>query len=147
MAGKGAPLGNTYGIGNPGPVTRNPLTQQLIAQLHEFDRDHKKENKQVIAEMLIKLAKGGVFKYKAKVKDKKGVARIKWVEQWFPPDINAIREIFDRTQGKAPQQVNVDATLGPRAEGTALDRLRALVAGSDPKILEGESREVVGQSQ
>ena len=70
--------------------------------------------------------------------------RMLWTEKWFPPDIVAIKEIFDRVQGKAPQQVNVDATIGPRlGEGTALEKLRTLVAGSDPKILEGRAAEVV----
>ena len=56
-------MGNAYGIGNPGPVTRNPLTQQLLSQLHEIDRGSKKENKEVVVEQLIKLAQGCAWRY------------------------------------------------------------------------------------
>jgi len=140
--------GNMRAAGNIGSAPRNPLTQQLIAQLHEIDRSSKKENHHAIVESLIKLAKGGTYKYKKLQKDKRGVMRMMWVEEWYPPDLNAIKEVFDRVQGKAPQQVNIDATVGQNREQESLDKLRRLLdLSEDEKVIEGTATESAGATE
>jgi len=91
--------GNKVGVGNPGPSRPSFLTQTLISQLNEIDRHTGKEKMHSIAERLIQLAMGGRYK----------IGR-KWYN--FPGELSAIKEVFDRVQGRPVQSVGFDTDNG-----------------------------------
>jgi hypothetical protein len=73
--------GNKAGIGNAGPGGRGKfLTQALISQLNELDPKTKMMRAHKVVDALIKAASGG--------------------------DVPAIKEIFDRIEGKVPMGGN-----------------------------------------
>ena len=101
--GRFAP-GNRVGLGNPGPSPRPKfLTQELISQLNELDVKSGKTKYGKIIENLIKNATGYVLK--TKTTDEDGNVVIE--EREIPHDLEAIRQIFDRLEGKPMQSVGL----------------------------------------
>ena len=88
--------GNKVAVGNRGPARPDFCTQILISLLHEVDKDTGREKVHLMCEKLYQLAIG--YKYEAV---RNGV--LQQVE--LRPNLAAIREIFDRVQGKAPVAV------------------------------------------
>jgi hypothetical protein len=83
--------GNKAAAGHRPPALRPDfLTQTLISQLNEVDKDTKSEVKHKLVAKLIELALGG--------------------------DVVAIREVFDRVQGKPAQAMSIDGTVNHEHE-------------------------------
>ncbi len=102
--------GNTIGIGNKGRGNPSLITQELISVLNEMDKNTGKAKKYVLADKLVMLALGYKYKQKKTVVDPEGKERTIEVEVEVQPDIIAIREVFDRAEGKAKQQVSIDSS-------------------------------------
>lgn len=91
--------GNQAAKGNPGPwEKRKFLTQALISQLNEVDATTDKEIVHRIIAELIKHAVG--FEVRTVRKDRSGKVIETTVEQ-VPSSVIAIREIFDRVEGRS----------------------------------------------
>lgn len=116
QAGGKFDVGHAESIGNRGPTRPDFCTQAIISQLHEIDRNTSSEKIHVLVEKLLKLAMGYTKKVKqidaqGNIKvDAKGRPVLAMVE--VEPDIAAIREVFDRVQGKAPQSIDLHANIG-----------------------------------
>src|SRR5215210_8068526 len=94
--------GNKAAVGH-GPATRPDIcTQALISQLHEIDKSTRKEKIHKVCAQLIKNATEG-------------------------GETAAIKEIFDRVQGRAPQAIQVDGDAG----GT---NLTMVLSGMTPEM-------------
>ena len=96
MPGRGNPfkLGNKASVGNRGRASPNCITQAIISQLHEIDKDTKKSKVHLLVEKLIDLAMGREHKVDGKV-----------IRE--PPELQAIKEIIDRVQGRPPQGLEI----------------------------------------
>ena len=97
---KGENKGNKFSVGHRASTRPDICTQTLISQLHEIDKDTKKEKLHLLCEQLIKLALGYQIK--------RGDTIVE-----VPPDIAAIREVIDRVQGRAPQAVELGRSEHP----------------------------------
>ena len=86
--------GNQAAVGHNGPMRKDPITQVLISQLNEIDKNTGKQKLHMLCEALIGLAIGLEFKIGSK-------------KYQFAPDIKAIKEIIDRVQGRAIQSVGL----------------------------------------
>ena len=93
--------GNNLSVGNKGRQAPSLVTQELVSQLNEIDKNTGKEKKHAIVANLIKLAMGYTWKKKIKLSD--GTDSVE--EVVVQPDIVAIKEVFDRAEGKAKQQL------------------------------------------
>lgn len=82
---KGFQEGNQAAVGNRGPSRPDIFTQALISQLHEVDKKTSKEKIHVLCDQLIKQGMAG--------------------------EVNAIKEVIDRVQGKASQSIDLNANL------------------------------------
>lgn len=90
-------------VGNSGPTRPSNCTQALISQLHEIDKSTGQEKIHQLCEQLIKLALG----YTKKVKTKNSDGTVTTIDVEIPPDLAAIREIFDRVEGRAAQSLTL----------------------------------------
>ena len=91
--------GNQFAKGNPGPwEKRKILTQALISQLNEVDASTGREVVHSLVAELIKHARG--FTVTTKRKNASGKV-VEVVEEQVPSSVIAIREIFDRVEGRA----------------------------------------------
>jgi hypothetical protein len=93
--------GNNLSVGNKGRQAPSLVTQELVSQLNEIDKNTGKEKKHAIVANLIKLAMGYTWKKKIKLSD--GTDSVE--EVVVQPDIVAIKEVFDRAEGKAKHQL------------------------------------------
>jgi hypothetical protein len=98
--------GNQLAKGNPGPVRRNFLTQELISQLNEIDPRTNKQKFGMVVEQLVRLATGFVVKEYVYVKGKK---TDKYTEREVAGDLPAIKYVFDRLEGSPVSAVSFDA--------------------------------------
>src|SRR5258706_9672160 len=95
--------GNKAAVGHVGrsPARPNILTDILLQQLHEVDKNTGREKKHLLVERMIAMAMGEVVVLERDVgKFKKGTRVF-----IAPPDGRMMKEIWDRTQGKAPVQI------------------------------------------
>jgi hypothetical protein len=105
--------GHTRSRGHRGVYkARDICTQVLISMLNEIDPSTKKARVYELCETLWKLAIG--YSYIKQVMDKDG--NVKDVVEEVPPDVVAIRELIDRTQGKTPVALSVDAHVSVKDE-------------------------------
>jgi len=95
--------GNDAAVGNRGRMHSTAMSQVLTSILNELDKETNKAKMYKLCGKLYDLAVGYSFKKKEITAD--GIEVIK--EVVVQPDINAIREVFDRVEGKARQQVTV----------------------------------------
>jgi hypothetical protein len=93
--------GHKINVGNPGPQRPSFLTQALISQLNEIDKNTGREKLHMLAERLLIHAFGG--EYTIKVTGRKNGKRIV-----VDGELSAIKEVFDRVQGRAVQGVAFD---------------------------------------
>ena len=99
--------GNKAAVGNPGPTRLKPLTRALIKKIHDIDENTSKENIWTLVENLWKCAIGfKIVRYEGKGKDK---VRI---EEEIPPDLAALKYIWDRIEGTPVQSLGFDADGG-----------------------------------
>ncbi len=103
---KGNQLAKGHGQGRP--PHPNFLTQALISQLNEVDKDTDKRKLHLLAERLLVLALGGVIEVHRRKPE--GGRYIDYIN--VSPDLEAIKEVFNRVQGKAVTQVGFDAGSG-----------------------------------
>ncbi len=108
-------------MGNKGRGHPTPITQELVSLLNELDKvdgQTPKAKKYRLAEKLLKMALG--YDYTAeKVLDDGTVVKYKVTVE---PELNAIKEVFDRCEGKARQQVTVDTNVDVRFEDVTAAR-------------------------
>lgn len=96
--------GNRIAVGQPGPWERHrQMTQVLISQLNEVDATTSKAVVHDIIAKLIRQARGYELKKYKIVSGKRVLVGI----DEMPSDLGAIREIFDRLEGKPKQSVDV----------------------------------------
>src|SRR6266851_2211765 len=107
--------GNKAALGHDGRRNRDPLSQVLISQLHEIDHETGQEKKHLVVANLIKAATG----YYEKVKLPNGKTKIIHHE----PEAWAIKEIFDRVEGKAPQAASIDNAKEDAAQIGLIERV------------------------
>lgn len=112
--------GNQAGLGNRGPSRPDMCTQVLISLLNEVDKKTGKAKVYRLCETLIDLACGYTEK-RPVTKLVKGKLKTANIDVYTPPDKSAIAEVIDRVQGKATQQVIVDATVEERATPANLE--------------------------
>ncbi len=86
--------GNKAAAGNPGPHRGRPITQAIIAKLHEVDQTTSKENIYLLVDELFEQAISRDVKIGTGAKAR--TIRVKG-------DMRAIQEIIDRAEGKAVQ--------------------------------------------
>jgi hypothetical protein len=77
-------------------------TQVLISQLNEINPETGSAKMHDLADQLIKRALG--FDKKMTIKGKKKIVHVE-------SDISAIREIWDRVEGKAPQSITMNGAM------------------------------------
>ncbi len=91
--------GNKAALGHDGRKNRDPLSQVLISQLNGIDRNTGAEKRHTIVANLMRAAMGWSEK-------RNGKTIIHEPEAW------AIREVFDRAEGRPAQALTVDAKEG-----------------------------------
>ena len=98
-------------LGNRGRMHSTAMSQVLTSILNELDKETNKAKMYKLCDKLYDLAVGYTYQKKTKLDDGTVVSVEDVVVQ---PDIVAIREVFDRVEGKARQQVTVTgANDGP----------------------------------
>lgn len=101
--------GNKAALGNPGPTRLKPLTQALIAKIHEIDENTSKEKIWTLVDALYKCAVGfTLVRYEGKGKD-----RVK-IEEEVPPDLPALKYLWDRIEGVPKMSTDDAAVVGGR---------------------------------
>jgi hypothetical protein len=129
--------------GNPGRPTNTPISQALTSLPHEIDSTTNKAKIYTLCDRLYELAVGYPREREVLTKDGKVVT----LHEDVPPDVNAIREIVDRVQGKPKQNIDIkqetkmlfDVTKLSDDELMVMEQL--LMKGSIPempKLIEGE---------
>lgn len=104
--------GNQHAKGNPGPwEKRKILTQALISQLSEVDAATGKDVVHRLVAELIKHATG--FEVKTIRRNASGKVVETTVEQ-IPSSVVAIREVFDRVEGRAVTAVEASDEGGSK---------------------------------
>jgi len=128
--------GNRLAVGHDGSkIKRDPLRQVLLSQLHEIDELTGQEKKHEIVANLIRAA----TRWTEKRKDSKG----KVYEYVHEPEAWAIKEVFDRAEGRPAQALTVDAKEG--ATNIALiERVIVYPAGADQsQAIESDDYKVI----
>jgi hypothetical protein len=114
--------GNQLAKGHSGANRqRDPLRQILMSQLHEIDAHTGQEKKHKIVANLIKAATGWTETILVKGKRK---------TICHEPEAWAIKEIFDRVEGKAPQAVSIDNAKEDATQIGFIERIIVYPEGS-----------------
>jgi hypothetical protein len=118
MGVQGFQPGNKMALGvGKGPQHRRPITQQLIASLHEVDEGTSKARVRRMVDKLIDLAIEG--------------------------DVTAIKEVIDRVEGKAVQAVQMSGPGGGPVVTISANMTPAEAAALYAGTLGGEEENVV----
>lgn len=101
--------GRLAALGNRGPTRPNVLTQALISQLNEVNKQTGQEKKHQLVETLIRLALGDEFPVQYLEKDKEtGRERLVKTTIRCVPDLQAIIQCWDRLEGKPVHRAEID---------------------------------------
>ena len=127
--------GNRLAVGHDGSkIKRDPLRQVLISQLNEIDERTGQEKKHEIVANLIRAA----TRWTEKRKDSKG----RVYEYVHEPEAWAIKEVWDRAEGKPAQALTIDSTREGQTNISLIERVIVYPKGhpdahdDDDKVLD-----------